>query len=81
MIILIIVIIWYILLKWSVRHIHTDYTHPTYCSYIKNGDIVYWRGCRCTAIDVKTVDLVLRRHLIGLLYRWPKDRVPGIRIR
>ena len=38
---------------------------------VKYGDIITWNGYRATVIDPKTTDMVIKRHLIGLIHKQP----------
>lgn len=68
MIILTVIICWVMLIRWQVRHIHNRGEFMFY-EHFRNGDIIRWNGYRATVIDVKTTDMVIRRHLIGLVYK------------
>jgi hypothetical protein len=58
------------LVRWQVIHVHTTYERgPIFCTLYKYGDLVYYLGCPATVIDVNTTDIVIRRHLIGLIWR------------
>jgi hypothetical protein len=67
MILLATIAIWYMLLRWSIRHIHSTYDGFIFSRHFKNGDRVIWRGWYATVIDCKTVDCVIRRDYKGLL--------------
>lgn len=66
MILLAIVIIWIMLTKWQIRHLHTVYEND-YISKYKVGQRVLHHGVWATIIDLKTVDMVIRRDLSGLV--------------
>jgi len=51
--------------RWAIRHLHTTYA-DCYNKRFKNGDIVFHLGARATVIDVKTCDMVIRRHISAL---------------
>jgi hypothetical protein len=51
--------------RWAIRHLHTTYARP-YIGVFRVGQIVYHLGVKATVIDCKTVDMVIRRHLVGL---------------
>jgi hypothetical protein len=65
MILLAAIIAFIMLSRWQTVHLHTTYAHP-YIGIFHNGQVVYHLGCKATVIDVKTVDMVIRRHLSGL---------------
>ena len=73
MILLASLIIFIVIARWQVIHLHDarDYHNPWFKDY-KNGDLIYWRGLPATVIDKKTVDMVIKRHLVGLLPLWPR---------
>ena len=68
MIILTAMISWVLLIKWQVRHIHNRGEFMFYDRY-HYGQVITWNGYRATCIDVKTTDMVIRRHLAGLVKR------------
>jgi hypothetical protein len=70
MILLCLAITFILLERWQVKHIHTDYNHRIFVNDYKNGDIIVWHGFVSTVIDVKTVDIQIRRHITGL-FLWP----------
>ena len=70
MIILTILICWIMLLKWQVRHIHNR-GEFMYNALYKYGDVITWNGYLATVIDPKTTDMVIKRHLIGLICKQP----------
>jgi len=60
-------VIFVLLVRWQIVHIHGTYRERPWFDQYKNGDTLWYRGCRATVIDRKTVDMVIRRHLVGLL--------------
>lgn len=66
MIILAVLIVFFMYQRWSIVHLHTSGDRQ-YVNIFKNGDIVYDLGVKSTVIDCKTVDMVIRRHLSGLI--------------
>jgi hypothetical protein len=59
--------------RWAIVHVHGNYNERPWFDQYENGDIIWYKGCRATVIDRKTVDMVIRRHLVGLL-PWVKRR-------
>jgi len=62
----------FMLVRWQIVHLHTSYSRP-YIGVFHVGQTVYHLGVKSTVVDVKTVDMVIRRHLIGLFFprhRW-----------
>lgn len=66
MILLAAAVAFYLITNWQVVHLHDIRPNPWFKDY-KNGDIIYWHGFKATVIDKKTVDMVVSRHLVGLL--------------
>lgn len=68
-------IIFILIARWQVVHLHDGYykARPWFEQY-HVGDTIYWRGCKATVIDRKTCDIVIRRHIVGLLPFWPRKR-------
>ena len=64
MITLTFLICWVMLIRWQVRHLHFQ----NFLDY-KYGERIIWRGYHATVIDVKATDMVIRRDLIGLVWK------------
>jgi hypothetical protein len=57
--------------RWAIVHVHGNYNERPWFDQYENGDIIAYKGGRATVIDKKTVDMVIRRHLVDLM-PWTK---------
>ena len=67
MILLTAIIIFVLILRWQIVHVHGTHQERPWFDQYKNGDIIWYKGSRATVIDKKIVDMVIRRHMTGLI--------------
>ena len=64
MIVLTICIAYIILLKWQVVHLHWQD-----CSHYRIGEVIMYRHYPSTIVFMTSTDMLIRRHLAGLVKR------------
>jgi hypothetical protein len=64
-----------VVLRWQIVHVHAHKRDRAWFDQYAEGDTLTYRGCRATVIYKGAHDMVIRRHLIGLVKRESYQRI------